>query len=215
MTRKAAYARLLTLEDLPEIKRVFNSHPTVMKIPVTEEYRNQQFSDLEKYLEKQEIIFYWGAFDHEDKLCSYLVQEFSRVRPAWYLKLLVTDREYSSRPLSMRHSGLGLCIDNAITTAESYEYFEWLYSVVLDRYSTRAKIWTSQSQMVSRYTFYIEAVFPPDAEPKFSYQKTLLTDRIRDRTWAIKKASLNSEHRFEILNKAGKLDLTYKDVYND
>jgi hypothetical protein len=215
MTRKAAYARLLTLEDLPEIKRVFNSHPTVMKIPVTEEYRAQHFAELEKYLTEKQIILYWGAFDTDHKLCSYLVQEYSMLRPAWYLKLLVTDIEYSSRPLSMRHSGLGLCVDKAITAAESYEYFEWLYSVVLDRYSTRAKIWTSQSQMVNRYTFYIETVFPPDAEPRFSYQKTLMTDRVRDRSWAIKKASLKAEHRFEILNTKGKLDLTYKDVYND
>lgn len=215
MTRKAAYARLLVLDDLPEIKRVFNSHPTVMKIPVTDEYRNQQFSDLEKYLDKQEIIFYWGAFDQENKLCSYMVQEFSRVRPNWYLKLLVTDIEYSASPFTLRHSGLGLCVNEAIKYAESQEYFEWLYSVVMDRYSTRAKIWTSQSEMVSRYTFFIEAVFSTNEDPKFSYQKTLMTDRSRDRPWAIKKASLKAEHRFEILNTKGKLDLTYKDVYND
>jgi hypothetical protein len=87
--------------------------------------------------------------------------------------------------------------------------------VVLDRFGTRAKIWTTQSSKVSRYDFYVDSTFAPNEEARFSYQKNLLTNRTRDRTWIIKKAALKREHRFEILNKLGKLDLTYKEAYNE
>ena len=215
MTNCASYVKRLTVNDIPEIKRLFNSHSHVMKIPVTDEYRNLHFSDMDTYIDKSDLVVFWGAFSEQHVLCSYLVQEFSLLRPSWYLKLLVTDISYSNRPLSMRHSGLGLCIDVALESAEKAEYFEWLYSVVLDRFNTRAKIWTTQSKQVSRYEFYIESVFAPNEEAKFTYQKNLLTNRTRDRTWAIKKAILKREHRFEILNNLGKLDLTYKEAYNE
>jgi hypothetical protein len=214
---KAAYARRLTINDLSELIRVFDSRSTLMKNPLTDEKRHQQKEDAEKQLrEYTDLIVYWGAFSEDHKLCSYLVQEFSLIYPRWYLKILVTEESFSLRPLNMRHSGLGLCIDKAIAGGEAAGYFEWLYSVVPDRFGTRAKIWTSQSASVARYIFLVDSAFRPDETPVFSYQKTLVPETvIRNKTWIIKKAVLKPEHRFDILNKQGKLDLTYKEAYNE
>lgn len=214
---KAVYARKLLSTDLPELYRVFDTRSTLMKIPLTDEKRKQHKDDATQYITAQnKLIVYWGAFDENDKLCSYLVQEFSLLYPRWYLKVLVTEDTYSLKPLRMRSSGLGLCIDRAIAAAEAAGYFEWLYSVVPDRFGTRAKIWTSQSTSVSRYIFLVDSAFRADETPVFSYQKTLVPETVvRNKTWIIKKAVLKPEHRFEVLNKQGKLDLTYKDAYNE
>jgi hypothetical protein len=116
----------------------------------------------------------------------------------------------------MSDSGLGLCIDSAIDAAERIEYFEWLYAVVPDRFSTRAKIWTTQSKSVARYMFVVDNVFKENQTPRFSYQRTLIPDNtVRNKTWILKKAILKPEYRFEILNNNGKLDLTYKDAYDE
>lgn len=214
---KASYARRLVSTDLNELHRVFDTRSTLMKIPLTDEKRNQHKEDAKKYITDQnDLIVYWGAFDENNKLCSYLVQEFSLLYPRWYLKVLVTEDTYSLKPLRMRSSGLGLCIDRAIAAAEHTEYFEWLYAVVPDRFGTRAKIWTSQSESVSRYIFVVDSAFKENETPKFSYQQTLVPDNtIRNKTWIIKKAVLKPEYRFNILNKHGKLDLTYKDAYDE
>lgn len=214
---KAVYARRLTIDDKDEIFKVFDSRTTVMKIPLTVEKRQQHKLETEVYLQRtDDYVVYWGSFTEDHKLCSYLVQEFSLLYPRWYLKILVTDESFSSRPLNMRHSGLGLCIDKAIAAAEVAGYFEWLYSVVPDRFGTRAKIWTSQSSSVARYIFLVDSAFRPDESPVFSYQKTLIPETlIRNKPWIIKKAVLKPEHRFDILNKQGKLDLTYKEAYNE
>lgn len=214
---KAVHARRLTISDLDELIRVFDSRTTVMKNTLTDEKRQQHKTEAEEYLRRaDDYTVFWGSFNEDNKLCSYLVQEFSLLYPRWYLKILVTDEPFSSRPLNMRHSGLGLCIDKAITAAEYVGYFEWLYAVVPDRFGTRAKIWTSQSSAVSRYIFLVDSAFRPHEAPVFSYQKTLVPETIlRNKTWIIKKAVLKPEHRFDILNKQGKLDLTYKEAYNE
>ncbi len=214
---KASYARRLVSTDLPELYRVFDTRSTLMKIPLTDEKRQQHKDEAKEYITSQtDLIVYWGAFDENHKLCSYLVQEFSLLYPRWYLKVLVTEDTYSLKPLRMRSSGLGMCIDHAIYAAEISGYFEWLYAVVPDRFSTRAKIWTSQSKSVARYIFVVDSAFRENEAPKFSYQQTLVPDTtVRNKTWIIKKAVLKPEYRFEILNKQGKLDLTYKDAYDE
>jgi len=214
---KAVYARKLVDTDLPELYRVFDTRSTLMKVPLTDEKRQQHKDDAKKHIEEQNgFIVYWGAFDQDDKLCSYLVQEFSSLYPRWYLKVLVTEDTHSLKPLRMNSSGLGLCIDRAIQAAERIEYFEWLYAVVPDRFSTRAKIWTTQSESVARYMFVVDNVFKENETPRFSYQRTLIPDNtVRNKTWILKKAILKPEYRFEILNNNGKLDLTYKDAYNE
>jgi hypothetical protein len=188
-----------------------------MKDQITEQRKQHYKLEAEEYLRKMEDhTVFWGAFSEDHKLCSYLVQEFSLIYPRWYLKILVTEESFSLRPLSMRHSGLGLCIDKAIAAGVAAGYFEWLYAVVPDRFGTRAKIWTSQSTSVARYIFLVDSAFRPGETPVFSYQKTLVPDTvIRNKTWIIKKAVLKPEHRFDILNKQGKLDLTYKEAYNE
>lgn len=213
---EAVYVKRLSELDLPELYRVFDTRSTLMKIPLTDNKRIEHKREAEKYIKAQDnLIVYWGAFDENDRLCSYLVQEFSLLYPRWYIKVLVTEETQSLRPLDMRYSGLGLCIDAAITAAEASNYFEWLYAVVPDRFSSRAKIWTSQSMAVSRYIFLVEDSFKPGEEPKFSYQKNLIPSIERNRPWIIKKAVLKPEYRFDILNKHSRLDLTYKDAYYD
>lgn len=213
----AVYARRLTELDLDEIYRVFDTRSTLMKIPLTDEKRQQHKDYAKEYIRSNsDYTVYWGAFNEKDKLCSYLVQEFSVLYPRWYIKVLVTEDTYSLKPLRMRSSGLGLCIDRAIAAAEHTDYFEWLYAVVPDRFGTRAKIWTSQSDSVSRYMFVIDSVIKEDEVPRFGYQKSLIPDDvIRNKPWIIKKAVLKPEYRFNLLNKHGKLDLTYKDAYNE
>jgi hypothetical protein len=213
----AVYARRLNSTDLDELYRVFDTRSTVMKVTLTDENRRQHKEDARKHIESQNnLIVYWGAFDQSHKLCSYLVQEFSKLYPRWYLKVLVTEDTYSLKPFRMRSSGLGLCIDRAIAAAESLAYFEWLYAVVPDRFGTRAKIWTTQSESVSRYMFVVDSAFRENDVPKFSYQRTLIPKTtVRNKTWIIKKAVLKPEYRFDILNNQGKLDLTYKDAYNE
>ena len=213
----AVYARILNSTDLAELYRVFDTRSTVMKVTLTDKSRHQHKEDARNHIDAQnKLTVYWGAFDQSHKLCSYLVQEFSILYPRWYLKILVTEDTYSLKPLRMRSSGLGLCIDQAIAAGENLGYFEWLYSVIPDRFGTRAKIWTTQSKSVARYMFVIDSVFRENEVPKFSYQKTLVPESaVRNNTWIIKKAVLKPEHRFEILNKQGKLDLTYKDAYNE
>lgn len=213
----AVYAKRLTELDLPELFRVLDTRSTLMKVVLTDEKRQKHKKELEEFCKKNDDFHVvWGAFDEEHRLCSYLVQEFSIVYPRWYIKVLVTAENASLRPLNMRRSGLGLCIDKAIAAAEHVNYFEWLYAVVPDRFGTRAKIWTSQSESVARYIFVVDDAFQPNQEPMFSYQKSLIpTDVKRNRPWIIKKAILRPELRFEILNNKGKLDLTYKDAYDE
>lgn len=213
----AAYARRLISSDLDEIYRVLDTRSTLMKVPLTDNKRREHKDQTKEYIDKHsDLVVYWGAFDNNNKLCCYLVQEFSLLYPRWYIKVLVTENSGSLKPLRMQSSGLGLCIDRAIAAAEYAEYFEWLYAVVPDKFSTRAKIWTKQSQSVSRYMFVVDSVVDQNETPKFSYQQTLVPDStIRNKPWIIKKAVLQPEYRFEILNTKGKLDLTYKDVYND
>jgi hypothetical protein len=214
---KAVYARRLTASDLDELYRVFDTRSTLMKTPLTAEKRKEHKTYADEHITSQnDFVCYWGAFDENDKLCSYLVQEFSIFYPRWYIKVLVTEDTFSLKPLSMRGSGLGLCIDRAIEAAEYAEYFEWLYAVVPDRFGTRAKIWTTQSESVSRYMFVVDSVVNENEVPKFTYQQSLIGNNVtRNKPWIIKKAVLKPEHRFNILNKNGKLDLTYKDAYNE
>lgn len=213
---KATHAKKLTEADIPEIHRVFDTRSTLMKIPLTDQKREQHKLEIEQCIKsKDNLLVCWGAFDEQNKLCSYLVQEFSLLYPRWYIKVLVTEESQNLRPLNMRHSGLGLCIDRAITAAERVNYFEWMYAVVPDRFGTRAKIWTRQSESVSRYIFVIDDAFKPEEEPRFTYQKSLIPEAVqRNKTWIIKKAVLKPEHRFEVLNKNNRLDLTYEDAYN-
>lgn len=213
---KAVYAKRLTELDIPELFRVFDTRSTLMKIPLTDEKRSQHKKEAEHHITTNDpLMVFWGAFDQDHKLCSYLVQEFSLIYPRWYIKVLVTEESPALTPLNMRHSGLGLCIDRAIAAAEHINYFEWMYAVVPDRFGTRAKIWTGQSQSVSRYIFLVDDAFTPDELPRFSYQKSLIPDNVkRNRPWIIKKAVLKPEYRFEILNKSGRMNLTYKDAYD-
>lgn len=213
---KAIYARRLKEKDLDQLYQVFDTRKTLMKIPLTEEKRQQHKQEaLEYIVSNSKVMIFWGAFDEHDNLCSYLVQEFSLIYPRWYIKVLVTKEHESLKPLNMRHSGLGLCIDKAIAAAEHSNYFEWMYAVVPDRFGTRAKIWTNQSESVSRYIFLVDDAFLPNEQPRFTYQKSLIPESVnRNRAWIIKKAVLKPEHRFEILNNNGRLDLTFKDAYD-
>ena len=117
------HSKLLTIESLPELKKIILSRQRVGGYPIDQDSAFETFEKLSACIEQPDnYSFVWGGY-YNNTLCSILSQSFAKLiyNPPvqnWLMSYLVVNPEWKS-PWNYSKNGLDQCWKEAFQLAES------------------------------------------------------------------------------------------------
>jgi hypothetical protein len=177
--------RQLTTVDSNEMFDIITYRPTVSKVPTPEVNKE----DIVKSLESPNTRCI-GYFEN-NKLISFLVQDFTPKIPAWHMTVLFT---ISDSHWNYKKNGLEYCWANAMQYAESKNIYRvfWAMPASWARTQTRT---IKTSDVWQRYEIYLEQFVPPGIMPSYDEYKVSYGKKIKPHDVVIKQGLLKNEFR--------------------
>lgn len=207
--------RLLGPDDRAEFTRLISSHDHYAKEKKAADTNENLLKLFDRSFDSRPLTpKLWGAFNEDNQLDSVLSAWYFSRMPVWCFNWVITDAKFRHKRRDVfKNSGAGLCMDQAISHAESMNRFMFYWAASLRNYSVRQQMFMDSTVEMHRYEICIETVVAPGELPVFEYQQLIIGNKIKTEPWVIKLACLKPKYRFDLLNSRGQLPTDYDTAY--
>ena len=183
----------LSLDDLGHIMDIIRSKNKITGIDIKNYdlsfFENEISLFLEPYPNKHmgRVIGYY----EDDKLISFLTQQFTERGPMWYMTMLGTS---SPHPWNYKLNGLEDCWKYAMTRAEKHEIYKILWAMPIAWARTQRRTFKT-TDVWYRYEIFYDTIIPAGTLPKWPEHKNVFGSIVKDHDVLIKSAILKNEYR--------------------
>lgn len=180
--------RLLTVDDIPKIKEIFELKTSISKIPSDESKSKVEFNIESEINNPNHRLI--GYFENGE-LVSFLSQVIASKMPAWHMPMLGTK---STHRWNYTLNGLEFCWANAMDFAEQHGIYRIYWA--LPKSWSRTQLRTiNTSDVWKRYDIYIESELQPYEFPFWPEQQVSYGNLPKPYEVVVKMGVLKNEHR--------------------
>lgn len=183
----------LTLNDLDSVMQIIEHKNRITGISI-KNYDLDFFKDqISRFLEpypNKDLGRVVGYFE-DDKLVSFLTQQFTERGPMWYMTMLGTN---SSHSWNYKLNGLEDCWKYAMDRAERAEIYKIVWAMPLSWARTQRRTFKT-TDVWYRYEIFYDTIIPAGSFPKWPEHKNVFGTLVKEHDVLIKSAILKNEHR--------------------
>jgi hypothetical protein len=185
--------RDLTITDLDSIMKIIEPKNKITGINIKkydlDYFRNEISRFLEPYPNK-DLGRVVGYFDN-DKLQSFLTQQFTRRGPMWYMTMLATN---SPTRWNYKLNGLEYCWKHAMNRAEQVGIYKIVYALPVAWAKTQRRT-LNTTDVWHRYEIFYDCIIPAGTLPVWPEHKNVFGLIPKEHDVLIKSAILKNEYR--------------------
>lgn len=183
----------LSRDDIGQVMDIISSKNKITGIDIKNYnlsfFENEISQFLEPYPNKHmgRVVGYY----EDDKLISFLTQQFTLRGPMWYMTMLGTRSNYR---WNYKLNGLEQCWSYAMFRAEEAGIYKVLYSLPVSWARTQRRT-INTTDVWKRYEIFYDCIIPAGKLPEWPEHKNVFGSLIKDHDVLIKSAILKNEYR--------------------